>query len=170
MDTTDYSEMLPVVNEQGEVTGKTTRKEAHGKLRPLHPVVHLHVFNSRGELYLQKRPQWKDVQPGKWDTATGGHVGYGESIENALVREVAEELGITGFAPVFLGRYTFESDVERELVHVFRTLHDGPVTPDANELDGGRFWSADEIAEAMGKGVLTPNFESEYKRFFLCKQ
>lgn len=121
MDTTDYSEMLPVVNEQGEVTGKTTRKEAHGKLRPLHPVVHLHVFNSRGELYLQKRPQWKDVQPGKWDTATGGHVGYGESIENALVREVAEELGITGFAPVFLGRYTFESNVERELVHVFRT-------------------------------------------------
>lgn len=99
MDTTDYSEMLPVVNEQGEVTGKTTRKEAHGKLRPLHPVVHLHVFNSRGELYLQKRPQWKDVQPGKWDTATGGHVGYGESIENALMREVAEELGITGFAP-----------------------------------------------------------------------
>ena len=154
MDTTDYSEMLPVVNEQGEVTGKTTRKEAHGKLRPLHPVVHLHVFNSRGELYLQKRPQWKDVQPGKWDTATGGHVGYGESIENALMREVAEELGITGFAPVFLGRYTY----------------DGPVTPDANELDGGRFWSAEEIAEAMGKGVLTPNFESEYKRFSQCKQ
>lgn len=170
MDTTDYSEMLPVVNEQGEVTGKTTRKEDRGKLRPLHPVVHLHVFNSRGELYLQKRPQWKDVQPGKWDTATGGHVGYGESIENALVREVAEELGITGFAPVFLGRYTFESNVERELVHVFRTLYDGPVTPDANELDDGRFWSAEEIAEAMGKGVLTPNFESEYKRFFLCKQ
>ena len=60
--------------------------------------------------------------------------------------------------------------MERELVHVFRTLYDGPVTPDANELDGGRFWSAEEIAEAMGKGVLTPNFESEYKRFFLCKQ
>ena len=40
----------------------------------LHPVVHLHLFNSRGELYLQKRPEWKDIQPGRWDTAVGGHV------------------------------------------------------------------------------------------------
>lgn len=38
----------------------------------LHPVVHLHLFNSRGELYLQKRPEWKDIQPGRWDTAVGG--------------------------------------------------------------------------------------------------
>jgi isopentenyldiphosphate isomerase len=42
-------------------------------------VVHLHVFNSRGELYLQKRPEWKDIQPGKWDTAVGGHIDLGES-------------------------------------------------------------------------------------------
>lgn len=39
----------------------------------LHPVVH-HLFNFRGELYLQKRPEWKDIQPGRWDTAVGGHV------------------------------------------------------------------------------------------------
>ena len=50
----------------------------------LHPVVHLHLFNSRGELYLQKRPEWKDIQPGRWDTAVGGHVDYGETVDEKL--------------------------------------------------------------------------------------
>lgn len=169
MHNNDYNELLPIVDENGNTIGKTTRSEAHGPKRPLHPVVHLHLFNSQGKLYLQRRPLWKDVQPGKWDTATGGHVGYGESISNALMREVSEELGITGYTPSFLGKYVFESNVERELVHVFSTTFDGEVHPNDEELDGGRFWLPEEINNAMGKGVLTPNFESEYKRFFVCK-
>ena len=59
----------------------------------LHPVVHLHLFNSRGELYLQKRPEWKDIQPGRWDTAVGGHVDYGETVDEALRRECARSWG-----------------------------------------------------------------------------
>lgn len=169
MHNNDYNELLPIVDENGNTIGKTTRSEAHGPKRPLHPVVHLHLFNSQGKLYLQRRPLWKDVQPGKWDTATGGHVGYGESIGNALKREVAEELGITEYTPSFLGKYVFESKVERELVHVFTTTFDGELHPNDEELDGGRFWLPEEINDAMGKGVLTPNFESEYKRFFVCK-
>ena len=85
------------------------------------------------------------------------------------MREVSEELGITGYTPSFLGKYVFESNVERELVHVFSTTFDGEVHPNDEELDGGRFWLPEEINDAMGKGVLTPNFESEYKRFFVCK-
>ena len=169
MHNNDYNELLPIVDENGNTIGKTTRSEAHGPKRPLHPVVHLQLFNSQGKLYLQRRPLWKDVQPGKWDTATGGHVGYGESISNALMREVSEELGITGYTPSFLGKYVFESNVERELVHVFSTTFDGEVHPNDEELDGGRFWLPEEINDAMGKGVLTPNFESEYRRFFVCK-
>lgn len=169
MHNNDYNELLPIVDENGNTIGKTTRSEAHGPKRPLHPVVHLHLFNSQGKLYLQRRPLWKDVQPGKWDTATGGHIGYGESISNALMREVSEELGITGYTPSFLGKYVFESNVERELVHVFSTTFDGEVHPNDEELDGGRFWLPEEINDAMGKGVLTPNFESEYRRFFVCK-
>ena len=87
-------ELLPLVDEQGNVVGKATRRECHDGSGRLHPVVHLHVFNSRGELYLQKRPEWRDIQPGKWDTAVGGHVDYGEDVVSALRREVMEELGI----------------------------------------------------------------------------
>ena len=159
-------EMFPVVDEEGNILDAITRGEAHGGSMKLHPVVHLHVFNSRGELYLQQRPQWKDIQPGKWDTATGGHVALGENVEAALKREVREELGIEDFQPESLGHYVFESKKERELVYVHKTIFDGTVSPNPDELDGGRFWTLDEIRQNIGKGVFTPNFESEFQRFF----
>lgn len=160
-------ELFPVVDENGNIISSATRGECHGGSMLLHPVVHLHVFNSSGEIYLQKRPAWKDIQPGKWDTATGGHVDLGENVEKALKREVREELGITEFEPQTLGHYVFESKREKELVYVHKTIYDGPVTPSSEELDGGRFWSPQEIKENIGKGVFTPNFEKEYQRFFL---
>ena len=161
------AEKFPIVDEEGRVIGAATRGECHDGSRLLHPVVHLHVFNSQGEVYLQKRPEWKDIQPGKWDTSVGGHIDYGETPEQALVREVREELGITDFKAERVGRYVFESRRERELVYVHRTTYDGPVRPSADELDGGRFWTMDEIRAAIGQQVLTPNFESEFQRFFL---
>lgn len=159
-------ECFPIVTPDGAVIGKATRKTCHSGSKLLHPVIHLHVFNASGHLYLQKRPQHKDIQPGKWDTAVGGHVGYGETVEEALQREVKEELGITGFIPQRLGCYVFESDVERELVNSFKTVYDGPIVPDRLELDGGRFWTPEEIKASLGKHIFTPNFESEFHRYF----
>lgn len=159
-------EIFPIVDECGNTVGKATRGECHSGSKLLHPVVHLHVFNSRGELYLQKRPEWKDIQPGKWDTAVGGHIDYGETVDEALRREVREELGITSFTPRHLTSYVFESVREREYVNVFSTIYDGTVSP-SSELDGGRFWPLSEILENMGKGVFTPNFEQEFVRLGL---
>ena len=92
-------------------------------------MVHLHVFNSNGDIYLQKRPEWKDIQPGKWDTAVGGHVDYGETPEEALQREVREELGITEFTPKLIDKYVFDSHRERELVYVNSSTYDGEIHP-----------------------------------------
>ena len=162
----NLQEIFPVVDEEGSVIGKATRGECHNGSRLLHPVVHLHVFNSSGDIYLQKRPEWKDIQPGKWDTAVGGHIDYGETPVEALRREVCEELGITDFVPTFVGKYVFDSQRERELVYVNSTVYDGTVCPSAEELDGGRFWSMEEIRQSIGQGVLTPNFEQEFQRCF----
>ena len=160
-------ERFPIVDEEGRVIGEATRGECHNGSKLLHPVVHLHVFNSRGEVYLQKRPEWKDIQPGKWDTSVGGHIDFGEKPEQALVREVGEELGIINFVSERIGMYVFESRRERELVFVNRTTYDGLIRPSAEELDGGRFWTIEEIRAAIGQQILTPNFESEFQRFFL---
>ena len=68
MPSDNNQEMFPIVDEQGNITGAATRGECHSGSKLLHPVVHLHVFNTQGDIYLQKRPEWKDIQPGKWDT------------------------------------------------------------------------------------------------------
>lgn len=85
----DYRyELFPIVDEEGHFLGTISRGHAHDGCKILHPVVHLHVINDNGDIYLQRRPEWKDIQPGKWDTACGGHVDLGEHIEDALRREV----------------------------------------------------------------------------------
>lgn len=157
-------EIFPIVNTEGEVVGSATREECHAGTFLLHPVVHLHIFNSAGELYLQKRVMTKKIQPGKWDTAVGGHVDYGERIEDALLRETREELGVRDFTPEFLMRYEFRSQVEAELVYIYKCVYDGDFNLDPSEVDEGRFWSLDEIKKLIGKGLFTPNFESEIER------
>lgn len=158
-------ELLPLVDENGNITGAATRGECHNGSMMMHPVIHLHVFNSKGELYLQKRPEWKDIQPGKWDTAVGGHIDLGEHVEQALFREAGEELGIEGFTPEALPQYVFRSACECEMVYPYKTVYDKDIRP-SEETSGGRFWSMDEIRESLGKGILTPNFEQEFKKLF----
>ncbi len=157
-------ELFPVVDEAGNVLDSMTRAEAHCGTMRLHPVVHLHVYDKQGRLYLQHRATWKEVQPDKWDTATGGHVDYGETVAEALQREVMEELGMQphSYVPRFLKKYVYQSSIERELVYIFTTTYDGTPQPSATETSGGRFWTADEIRSAIGRGILTPMFEKEY--------
>lgn len=164
MENNTRQELFPIVNEQGEVTGSATRAECHSGSMLLHPVVHLHIFDTQGRLYLQRRSLNKDIQPGKWDTAVGGHIDYGESVKEALRREVREELGITQFNPIHNFTYLFQSRIERELVYSYRTIYEGDIKIDPVEIDEGRYWSFDDIVEHLGKGVFTPNFEDEFQK------
>ena len=156
-------EWLPVVNPDGKVIGKATRTECHKNSDLLHPVVHLHVFNGNGELFLQKRPMHKLIQPGKWDTSVGGHVSLNETIETSLAREAKEEIGIEGFNPQLLIKYVWKTEVESELVFSFVTQYGSKIKTHNQELDGGRFWTIDAIKKQIGKEVFTSNFEHEFQ-------
>ena len=157
-------EWFPVVNEDGAVTGKAPRRICHdGKSMLLHPVVHLHLFNRDGKLFLQKRSDSKDIQPGKWDTSVGGHFAPGENVEDALKREALEEIGLNNFKPQFVHKYVWESSRERELVFSFITVSDIVPLLNKNEIKEGRFWTLDEIGQSIGKEIFTPNFEHEFR-------
>ena len=162
--TEQNEEWFPVVTEDGTVIDKAPRSICHdGKSKLLHPVVHLHLFNESGKLFLQKRSKTKDIEPGKWDTSVGGHAGIGETIEEALIRETFEEIGLKNLTPAFILKYIWESFREKELVHSFYAISDETPITDKNEIDDGKFWSLDEIKECIGKNIFTPNFEYEFE-------
>ncbi len=156
-------EWLPVLDDKGKIIGKASRKECHKNKALLHAVVHLHVLNKKTALFLQKRPLWKTIQPGKWDTAVGGHVSWGETIEDALKKEALEELNIQDFSFIPLAKYIWETEVEREMVFSYITYYNKEIDINTKELDEGRFWSLNEIQQNIGKQVFTPNFEKEFQ-------
>ena len=155
-------EWFPVVERSGLVIGRSSRKYCHSGAKPLHPVVHVHIIDRMSRIYLQKRSMNKDIQPGKWDTAVGGHVSYGESVLEAVYREASEELNLRDFNPIYLETYEFESAVEREMVNVFAAVGSYELHPDLDEVDEGRWWELEDIDASIGSGVFTPNFESEF--------
>ena len=114
--------------------------------------------------FLQKRSMEKDLLPGYWDTAVGGHVTYGELAEEALYREAAEELGLTAFNPVFLETNIWETERDREFVFIFASVGHPDLHPENDEVTEGRWWTQEELTAAIGKDLLTPNFEAEYAR------
>ena len=156
-------EFFPVVEPNGLVVARAAREYCHSGAKPLHPVVHLHIIDRFSRIYLQKRPLFKKIQPGKWDTAVGGHVSYGEHLLEALYRESSEEMGFSEFNPIHIVTYEFESEVEKELINVYAAVGHYELTPDPEELDGGQWWELADIDEGIGKGIFTPNFESEFQ-------
>src|ERR1044072_5732360 len=92
-------DIFDVVNERDEVIDRKPRSEVH-RLGLLHRAVHVLVFNSRGQIFLQKRSMKKDRQPGVWDSSASGHVDSGEDYDTCAVRELREEIGLKGAQPL----------------------------------------------------------------------
>ena len=158
----DTEEMLPVVDDNGKVIGKALRSECHSNVALIHPVVHVHIYNGKGELLLQKRSMKKLIQPGKWDTSVGGHITYGEPIEEALKREAWEEAGVENGSFEYITSYLWQCSRESEYINVYKCRYDNPNPVAIAEIDDAKFWSKDDILQHIGKGIFTPNFEQEF--------
>ncbi len=162
-------EYLEIVNEKGEVLQSLPRSEVHGNPSLMHKVVHVLVFNSAGNLLLQKRSMDKSVAPGKWDTSVGGHVSSGETLETAVRREMEEELGISDCGLNFLYTYIHSNPHETELVYTYSCVYDGEINFQQDEIDEVRPWSIDEIKDNIGTGILSDNFEHEIETYLRKK-
>lgn len=158
-------ELFDIVDDDDQVIGTAPRGDCHGNPALVHRAVHVLVFNAAGELLLQKRSANKDIQPGKWDTSVGGHLEPGETYFAAALREMREELGLSGLPLTFLYHSKIRNRIESENIATYLTLWNGPVEWADHEIDAVRYWSTTEIESALGQRVFTPNFEEEWSMY-----
>ena len=138
-------EILDVVNEQDEVVGRKPRGEIH-RLGLKHRAVHVLVFNTRGDLFLQKRSLAKDCFPGAWDSSASGHLDMGEGYEACAARELREELGLeTVEAPEGLFKIQACPETGQEFVWVYRLRSEGPFVLSPDEIERGDWFDGGTV-------------------------
>ena len=85
-------EMIDVLTEDGEFTGKVINREEAHKVGAWHRAICLFLVNSKKQVLIQKRSRYKKKWPGCWDVSSGGHVDAGEFGDTSAIRELYEEL------------------------------------------------------------------------------
>jgi isopentenyldiphosphate isomerase len=153
---TPAEEPVEVVDEHGRVVEVVTRRQMRAEnLR--HRAVFVAVLSSDGRLLVHRRSDTKDVWPGWWDVAVGGVVGAGEGDDDAAVRELAEEVGITGVMPEPLGGGRYEDESVRVVGRCYRVVHDGPYTFADGEVVEARLVARDELRQMMSHLDFLPD-------------
>lgn len=155
---TDPNELFAVVDEKDQVRGAAARSQVHGN-NLLHRAVHIFIFNSAGEVLLQKRSRWKDRHPNLWDSSAAGHVGAGEDYDGAAERELHEELGIRS-SLTRVGKLEASPQTGHEFIWLYRGKHDGPFFPAKAEIAGVQFFPPAAITEWIERrpGDFAPGF------------
>src|SRR5690348_16785334 len=139
-------EIFDVVNDRDEVIDHKSRAEVH-RLGLLHRAVHVLVFNSRGEIFLQKRSMSKDKSPGLWDSSASGHLDSGEDYDACAVREVREEIGLrVNVCPEKLFKINACRETDQEFVWVYRCKSEGPFELHPEEIERGDWFSSEEVS------------------------
>src|SRR6185437_12865464 len=134
-------EIFDVVNDRDEVVDQKPRSEIH-RLKLKHRAVHVLVFNSRGELFLQKRSMKKDCFPGTWDSSASGHLDSGESYDACAVRESKEELGLSlAQTPGRLFKIDACAETGWEFIWIYRCRSEGPFVLHPDEIDRGDWFT-----------------------------
>jgi 16S rRNA (adenine1518-N6/adenine1519-N6)-dimethyltransferase len=138
-----HGEIFDVVDADDQVTGQLSRHEVH-RQKLLHRAVHIFVFNARGDVFLQRRSRWKDTHPLRWDSSAAGHVNAGHTYDDTAPREVEEELGVNATV-TSLATILPSAATGWEHVRLYRAEHEGPFSLNPAELDGGGFFTIEQI-------------------------
>jgi isopentenyl-diphosphate delta-isomerase type 1 len=167
---TASQELLDIVDIDDRVIGVKTRGEIHAESL-MHRSVHILVFNSQGELFIQKRSMGKDENPGLWDTSAAGHVDSGETYQACAIRELDEELGIR--SGVVVPEYLFHIAPSKfngmEHSDIYRCVFDGELFLQEEEIDEGKWLSKsdmDSLVKGNNNGLtdILRSIWSEYRR------
>ncbi|NOQ14190.1 MAG: NUDIX domain-containing protein [Methyloprofundus sp.] len=160
-------ELIAVVDENDQFIENKPRNQVH-QLGLRHRAVHILVFNDQQQLFLQKRSLSKDINAGLWDTSAAGHVDAGESYDACAHRETIEELGVCVDESLsFLFKLPAKPETGMEFVQVYRSLHNGPFTLEAGEIDAGEWFASKDISQRVANNdpTLTDTFKTLWLKF-----
>ncbi|HLF54706.1 MAG TPA: NUDIX domain-containing protein [Candidatus Nanoarchaeia archaeon] len=145
-------EVLDVVDENNEVVGSAPFDDVYAK-RLNHRIVHVLIFNDKGEIFLQQRSAKKSFCPGHWVTSAGGHVQKGETYEKAAVRELKEELGVK-IPLTKIHESPYDHYKMRKFLQVFRGIYPGPFNLNFEEVADGKWFSVADVKDMVKKNQL----------------
>lgn len=156
-------EILDIVDENGNVTGSALRVEAYEK-GLLHPAVNVIIFNTKNQVFIQRRAANKDAFPLFWDISVAEHLKQGETFEAGAIRGLSEELSVD-FTEVSLLRsmhlqmseYSSGDKIvkEFELVELYGVVYDGEVVVNNEEVAEGKFVDISSL-ERFSEKDFTP--------------
>ena len=136
-------ELFDVVDAEDRVLRQERRSVVHAQ-GLLHRAVHVFVFNSRGELLVQRRSASKDEFPLTYTSSASGHVGAGETYDECAPRELMEEIGLD--SPLeFLVKLPASPGTANEHTALFRTVTDAIPTPDEQEVASLTYFTLEEL-------------------------
>jgi isopentenyldiphosphate isomerase len=160
------------VDEENNVLGPIERGYAK-KSGERYRMTRVIIEDERGNTLIQKRTMTKDSYPGCWDNSTAGHVTWGESYEDAVRREIGEELGLLNAEPKQL--FSYYSEVvdpigavlnEWGMVYHVKIAHDTEFAMQEEELSGLRWVTPEELGEIVAEGEVTEGLRQIYQRYF----
>ncbi len=148
-------ELVVLLDESGSAIGSADKATIHTTNTPLHLAFSCHIFNDQGEVLLTRRALSKKTWPGVWTNSACGHPGPGESMEAAIRRRSADELGlqlgtVTEVLPNFRYRAVDASGiVENEICPVFIARAIGNPEPISTEVCEWQWVTPDALASAV---------------------
>lgn len=166
------TERLVLVDENDQPIGVGDRKEAWAKGYYTRNI-RVMLKDENGRILSQKRSIKKDLFPGMWTVAAGGHVDEGETWETAAVRETAEEIGVSPELKL-VGSFNFKSDEGskkvRQIIRVYEGIMDSTTQFDLEEeeVDEIAWYELAELKALMQEkpNEFTPSFHETIARFY----
>ena len=164
----DQDELLILVDREDNELGFASKAECHSDTGLLHRAFSVFIFNSTGQVLLQKRSQQKKLWNLYWSNSCCSHPRQGEQIESAANRRIMEELSIDCELH-YLYKFFYQEPFgtkgsEHELCSVFVGRYDGEISINTNEISDWKFLDTQELTESINQSpeIYTPWLRSEW--------
>lgn len=155
--TGSVEEQVALYGADGRPTGQAVPRSEMRARNLRHAATLIVVRNSAGEVYVHRRTDTKDVFPGRYDFAAGGVLQAGEDPYDAAVREVAEELGVTGVDLEPLGEHDYADEHTTYRAFAYTCVYDGPITWQPEEVAWGAWVGVERLRELVATLPFVPD-------------